>query len=195
MSHSTFCAWSEKRGVEAVAIDGRSEKTRGDASKQAIVQALLDLMRTDAYAKITVTQIVQRAGLARLTFYRHFETKEGALRWHLDGLFAAYRAEYQRLGETELVELLVLCFEYWRKNDEMLKLLHAQGLQSLLFEPFSAYTHEILDMQGIRQLSSFQIGFLSGGLFEAMMQWIEQAEPLASARQAAKDVLDLLVFA
>ncbi len=60
------------------ATDRRSQRTR-----QLLRQALIDLMQTKSYAAISVKDILDRANVARSTFYTHFPTKDDLL---FDGL-------------------------------------------------------------------------------------------------------------
>ncbi len=53
-------------------------KRQGSAS-EAIIEAFLDLMEEKPYMDITVTDIVRRAGVARISFYRNFNSTSDIL--------------------------------------------------------------------------------------------------------------------
>jgi AcrR family transcriptional regulator len=67
--------------VKPSAMDKRILRTR-----QALKNALLELMVEIGYEKTTVQRILERAGVGRATFYVHFRSKEDLLRRSLDGL-------------------------------------------------------------------------------------------------------------
>ncbi len=48
-------------------------------TKHYIVQALFKLMGSYAYEKISVTDIAEKAGVGRATFYRYFKRKEDVI--------------------------------------------------------------------------------------------------------------------
>ena len=48
-------------------------------SIQALQAALVELMKEQPYQKISITELAERSGLTRSTFYAHFETKEQLL--------------------------------------------------------------------------------------------------------------------
>lgn len=51
------------------------------------------------YSDITISQICQRAGIARQTFYRNFETKDDVIRYYLNHLISHY--SMQASGDME----------------------------------------------------------------------------------------------
>ena len=51
--------------------------------KESITQALLILMESKDFQKITITEIVNKAGVARMSFYRNYDSKEDVILIHL----------------------------------------------------------------------------------------------------------------
>ena len=49
-----------------------------------IVQALFKLMSSYEYNKISVTEIAEKAGVGRATFYRYFKRKEDIIVYYFD---------------------------------------------------------------------------------------------------------------
>lgn len=68
---------------------GRPEDRRIQRSREALEEALLGLILEKRYEKITVQDILDRAGVARSTFYAHFQDKEHLLT-HGFGRLAAH---------------------------------------------------------------------------------------------------------
>lgn len=163
-----------------------------EQSKRALADALLTLLETEPFAKITVSEIAGRAGLARLTFYRHFDSKETLLEWHLQRLFETYLEEHDETDAPTLEDALTLCFVYWQRNAAILHALSQNGLEHLLASPFDAYIVTMLDRYEAHTLSTVQIRFLAGGLSFAMLQWIEGRPSKKDARAAAREILALI---
>jgi AcrR family transcriptional regulator len=69
--------------------DQHTEDRRVSRTRQAIVQALMDLVGEYEYDAITVAQIIERADVGRSTFYQHFNNKDDALRALTEGAFLA----------------------------------------------------------------------------------------------------------
>ncbi len=64
-------------GLKLVASDvpPRDRRRRAPQTREAILSAVRDLLRTRRLDDLQVNEIVERAGISRQTFYVHFETK------------------------------------------------------------------------------------------------------------------------
>lgn len=161
-------------------------------SKQALAKTLLSLLETEQLSKITISEIASGAGLARLTFYRHFDTKEAVLEWYLQKLFQEYLEEHRSSPVSSLKDALALCFVFWKRNASVLHTLSLNGLEHLLCEPFDTYVAAMLEKYGARELNNVQIRFLAGGLSFAMLQWIADRSNEHDAQTAADNILSLI---
>lgn len=60
------------------------EYFRDDYTKHYIVQALFRLMADYSYEKISILDIVKKAGVGRATFYRYFKSKEDVIKFYFE---------------------------------------------------------------------------------------------------------------
>lgn len=161
-------------------------------SRRAITAALLDLMEKHPYEKITVKDIADKAGVARLTFYRNFSDKEDVLRNYLQGMFSAYMGELDQ--EAALVDALTVCFSYWKSHGDFTKLLIENRIEHILFQPFKEYVGAVLEHYGLStRLTDVQKEFIAGGLFFSMVDWVTDDHGL-TPQQNAEQVLSLLAL-
>ncbi len=88
---------------QSISVDRRIRK-----SKVAMKEALLTLMQTKEFKKISITDIVQLADLNRGTFYKHFQYKEDLLEELIDDvmkdLTKSYWAPYGELRDTVVLD-------------------------------------------------------------------------------------------
>lgn len=88
---------------QSMSVDRRIRK-----SKVALKEALLTLMHSKDFKKISITDIVQLADLNRGTFYKHFQYKEDLLEELIDDvmkdLTQSYWAPYRDLKDTEVFD-------------------------------------------------------------------------------------------
>lgn len=57
------------------------------AARDAILQAFAEIILESGYEKVRVLDIVERSGVARSTFYEHFQSREDVLRDSMRGPF------------------------------------------------------------------------------------------------------------
>ena len=105
-----------------------AENAQSKRSKKWISDALTELMRKKPFDEITVKDITDKAGVARLTFYRHFETKEEVLNYRFQELFSEYLSTLENTEAKNLLEALTICFTYWKKNTTQIITLKENGL-------------------------------------------------------------------
>lgn len=75
--------WCKVKGVSSHAADPEpgepAIRRRGDKHRQAIMQAVRDLLEEKPFAELSVSTISQRAGVARSGFYFYFDSKYAVL--------------------------------------------------------------------------------------------------------------------
>ena len=68
--------------------ENRSERNR--FTRMNLGEAIIALMQKKDYDKITVSEIAQKAGVSRMTYYNYFETKEDVLSNYLEEIVLQY---------------------------------------------------------------------------------------------------------
>lgn len=53
-------------------------------TKEALICAFLELIKEEEFDKITVTDLVEKCGISRQTFYYHFDDIQAMLEWAFD---------------------------------------------------------------------------------------------------------------
>ena len=135
----------QKEDTDSIVLLQFGEKSmkQSEKSKLWMEEALLQLMEKKEFATITVTDICEKAGISRLTFYRNFEVKEDILRFHFDKVFQEYIGKFDE-GITNIEEAITSCFDVWFELREEIKRIVDSNLALLMYEPFSKYTQIVL---------------------------------------------------
>ena len=81
-----------------------------DRTREKLARAIKEEMERAPLDKITVTQIVERAGVTRQTFYRNFQDKYDLVNWHFEQL--AQRSFKQMGVSLTLREALIRKFQF-----------------------------------------------------------------------------------
>ncbi|MBC1923039.1 TetR/AcrR family transcriptional regulator [Listeria grayi] len=169
------------------------ENSQAKLSKKWIIEALLYLLKTKPYSTITITEITQKAGVARLTFYRNFENKEQVLLTRSNYLFQEYFDEIKKSeGAIDINQALFQCFSYWKKDAEVMELFIKNKLIYLLEQSFYTFLEKITEeIPNLNNLNDTQKTFILGGLTHAMIHWIS-TKSTDSPAQVTQSILHLI---
>lgn len=158
---------------------------RAQRSRTAIHKAFTNLMRTKPYQKITITDITSKAGIARHTFYNHYETKAALLDNLVDSILEEF---FLILKDWNLFladpaqehEMLTAFFQSWRDHAEIVDLLKTVDIEFVIMERLKAfftrffYERVSRDMPGVDlELARYVISFNSYSLLGILIPWFE----------------------
>lgn len=149
------------------------QKLQAELSREWLTDALFDLMENNEYELITIKNLTEKAGVSRLTFYRHFESKDSILLAHMERVFNKYYSEILNNNTMDLKKALKLCFVYWKNDERAVRLLVKHKLTNLLTRAFNVYIPIILEMNLLPfSINRLQRKFLEGGLLSTMIDWL-----------------------
>lgn len=94
-----------------------------------IEEALFQLMEKKNFEEITVTDIAERAGVSRLSFYRNFQSKTEIITKYLDESFLELDRAWDH-SEDRIIQL----FQHFIKNRRIIALLYKANRQYLVLE-------------------------------------------------------------
>lgn len=113
-------------------------KTAQSAQRQReLEQGLLDAMKSQRYEEISISDLCGTLGIPRKTFYRYFDSKDGALYGLIDHSLMEYEG-FNLLylnGEVRTLQReLEQFFLFWLDKRTLLDALNSSGLSGILIE-------------------------------------------------------------
>jgi AcrR family transcriptional regulator len=165
-------------------------------SRKWLYDALLQLMKEKPFRDIQITEIADRAQVARPTFYLHYHSKDELLLSHVDVVFAEFLNELSNTiakGNYGHQKYTTLIFQYWERNAEILRTVMAAGLHEEFRERLRKYfalaisqitTHDGTP-QPDEQTLELIIDFESGGAFQLMTRWIARGMPYSAEQMGS----------
>jgi AcrR family transcriptional regulator len=157
---------------------------RAERSCEWMRGALLALMKEKDYQKITVSEITDRAGLSRPTFYLHYKSKDEVLIENVMITFEEIMSEFSenirkanvdRPGALAMTRL----FTKIRQNADVLHILFEIGAEKLLhrhlFDGYLIYLkdldhrYKVETLPEVRQISAH---YLAGSTLGMIFPWL-----------------------
>lgn len=143
-----------------------------DAVMESLTQALLLLMEQKPLAQINISELCEKAGVSRVSFYRNFNSMEEILLQHLIKCTDDWWEEFSKknadaLSENFWTELLA----QYRKNERLIRLLYENHVSHLIKEHiFTCCAPE----SAKDEMEGYSRALLAGALYGLIDEWIRR---------------------
>ena len=109
-------------------VSPMSNEARNTYVLQHITDTFLNLLQDKPICEISISELCDKAGVGRASFYRNYECKEDILRAYIDVLFR----EWTQNGNVALSEQVRTMIAHFEKHRSFYKLLNDRDLTYLL---------------------------------------------------------------
>ena len=162
---------------------------RAKRSREWMTAALLELIREKPYEKISITDITDRAGLSRPTFYLHYQSKDDILISHLDSLFDPILDEFHELRQNAAIGqpgslALTNLFSEVNLHIEAFRTAFQAGAEKQLIERMHQRNVEYLrdlakrcEMNISNEVITLSAQYMAGALVGIFIHWIQSDDP------------------
>lgn len=147
-------------------------------SRYYIVQALFKLMNEYAYEKISVTDIVNKAGVGRATFYRYFKSKEDVLVFYFEHNAKGFKFEqriYPRC-KADYVRIVDNVLTMFKQHKEPFELIRKARLEYIYLDYLNRNFAEMFAEEH-PDTDKYQPFLYAGMLFNVSMAWLDDDCP------------------
>lgn len=162
-------------------MDPRIRRTR-----EAIIEAFLELLKSINFNDISVSDITKKARIARPTFYLHYKTKQELLGEYLDVIFEIYLKEIQPVvNKVDQYALSIALFNQVKKNEPYLHSLMSGDAAIIIQNKLHQYIQHVFGMLLHVQLGDrsklvsedvqkFIISAVAGAAYALIGEWLEE---------------------
>lgn len=149
-------------------------KTKREAlAKEYIYEALFILMKKKDYRDITITDICEKAGVTRMSFYRNYKTKEDILREFVKTeVLSHFRGSDFNFDNYCSRENFVKLFNVMAENKEICVAFYKAGLIRVVHEQLN---QDFLSMHN-EGYDPYRFLFFTGGVLNIFLAWLANGE-------------------
>lgn len=170
-------------------------------SKYDICFALFLLAKKKGYSEISVGDISTKAGVSRMTFYRHFTCKEDVFSFYADEVFADFINMIEKTKRGSVEDFLVALFSFLANHKESLRILIETKRYCIMldkYEQYINYLYRRISFQDSKSkiLDKYTVSFISGGIYNAVYKWVKNNyndEPEEVAHQLSEVLNDFSI--
>ncbi|MGN0166318.1 MAG: TetR family transcriptional regulator [Lachnospiraceae bacterium] len=156
-------------------MDKRKEANR--RVKKSISTALLYLLNEKSISEISISEIISKAGVARASFYRNYESKENVITTLIADILESYREEINFIENNFYTyENIHKSFEYFSLYATQAMDLHRFGYGSILLEMLNHFHEEVAGTMPYNSIEKYQLYIYIGSLYNTAMVWIQNGQ-------------------
>lgn len=162
-------------------------------ARECITTALIKLTKEKPLSSISVSELTEKAGVSRMTYYRNYSSKEEILRSYMNQIVTAYREDLDKMKTPETYgsyDRILHCFRYFEKYQDFLNCLLKIGMGNILLNALSSYLLDTYYKDSSDITLYYTLQAYAGALFNIYMAWMkngakESVEELAAIVQKA----------
>lgn len=156
-------------------MDKRKEANK--RVKESISTALLHLLNEKSISQISISEIITKAGVARVSFYRNYSSKEDVITTLIDDVLENFRETIQPdENNFYTYENVYKSFEYFSQYAPQVLDLHRFGYGSILLEMLNHFHEEVAGTMTYKSIERYQLYIYIGSLYNTAMVWLQNGQ-------------------
>lgn len=150
----------------------RRKNATTDYLKECIADALIELMQTKPFDKITIEEITELAKVGRATYFRNFTSKSDVISFKIIRLWNSW-AEEHNLNEESKYHLTISepFFNFNYSIKDLHKIIYQANQQAAVYDAFQKI---IVPPSNADAIELYRNRFLSYGFFGLLDEWIRR---------------------
>lgn len=142
--------------------------------KNSITRALFCLMREKSFADITITELIRTAGVARVSFYRNYDSKEDVLVTLIEDVLEQFRSEIEwNENDYYTFQNVYRSFSCFKEYRDAVLDLYRFGYGSILLEKLNRFHEEVAGTMPAGSVERYKLYMYTGALFNTAIMWLQ----------------------
>lgn len=153
-----------------------------------ITESLFNLMKKKEYNNISITEICEKAGTGRMSFYRNFKSKDDIIKkWITNTTNDFLKSSDISYKNDSTKDYFVKLFTHLDKYKNEAFLIYKAGLFNLLKNEFD---DKLINIHK-KEYENYKSYFIAGGIFNVYYFWLINGSK-ESPQELASKMVDLL---
>ncbi len=149
-------------------------KDAGQGVKDRLFRALVELAGREDWPRLTVTELIERSGVARASFYRNFKSIEGLINYGIERMAQLYH-EGKPLSDEDFHsrQAMVYNFRFYKEYAGLVLAFHKAKLSTSLLDVITDCEIDACGDMPVSSISRYELYFFSGAFYNMMLCWLE----------------------
>lgn len=133
----------------------------------AVEEALAFLIDEKEFSEITISELVKKAGIARSTFYRNYESKEDIIRSSIKRTLREFDEQFapKTIDERYETEYILEVWDYIIKYNQQIRRINKAGLSNIYLDEFNRHLLRIYNDRPLSSQDKIRLFGLAGAQY------------------------------
>ncbi|MGN0341789.1 MAG: TetR/AcrR family transcriptional regulator [Roseburia sp.] len=141
-----------------------------------IAQAMLAMMEHTPIDEIRIKDLIRKAGVSRMSYYRYFSGKTDVLKFYLDYVLEEYFESIDGKDGSvfQSYEHVLDALQFFYRYREVFLCLQRAGMSGIVLDALNRYTERQNGFVHGDTERAYSLYYYAGAIFNVYMQWISK---------------------
>lgn len=142
--------------------------------KQCIVDALISLMKERDLKDISITELTNKAGVSRMSYYRNYYSKEDVLHNYISEILVIYMNDRQELidnNKGDIYNLIYYAFTFFERYKDFVLTVEKSNYSNIFQNRITEFMEKLYPEDN-STFSKYNLYIFSGSLYNVCKMWL-----------------------
>lgn len=164
-------------------------------AKVYLAQALIELMNKKTLDEIHINDLVKRAGVSRMTYYRYFSEKSEILQFYMQYIFDEFMNEVEQSNDNTFRSYnhILQSLIFFKQYKKYALCLHKAGMTGVMMDALNEYIRRLPDFDNEKPARAYSLYLYAGALYNIYIQWVLE-DTKTPAEELAKIISKIILL-
>jgi AcrR family transcriptional regulator len=149
-------------------------KKANELVKSKMIHALLNLLKEKSASSISITELIKKAGVARATFYRNYNTIEDIVYEVIDIMQQDYESSKPlEVEDFHSYDFMLHLFQFYEKYADFVLTASKANISVNMLNEITDYIIRINGDMKSNSIRKYELYYYSGACYSIMLRWLE----------------------
>lgn len=150
------------------------ESIRKESVKDRLLLALISFAGQKDWSKLTVSELIQAANVARASFYRNFTSIEDIIEYGIQQLAEQYHQGMSFDHEDfHSREVMLYKFQFYKAHAKLVLAFHHANMSTTLLDVITNCEIDACGDMSIHSITRYEVYYYAGAFYHMMVHWLE----------------------
>lgn len=142
--------------------------------KDRLLSTLIDFAGQKDWSKLKITELIEKSGVARASFYRNFKSVEEIIEYGIQKMTHQYYEQKPFVDEDfHSREVIQYKFQFYQQHADLVLAFHHAKVSTTLLDIITDCEIEAFGDMSINSISKYELYYFSGAFYNMMLCWLE----------------------